>query len=76
MAERCREKAQALLDAYETPPMDSAMRDELNAYVSRRQEQISPILPSSRRASRHRFCKALNRFLLIAVSRWPICRYG
>ena len=44
MAERCREKAQALLDAYETPPMESAVRDELDAYVSRRQEQISPSL--------------------------------
>ncbi len=44
MAERCREKAQALLDAYEMPSMDSAMRDELNAYVARREEQISPSL--------------------------------
>jgi trimethylamine--corrinoid protein Co-methyltransferase len=44
MAERCRAKAQVILDTYEQPPMDAAIREELDAFVSYRQEQISPNL--------------------------------
>ena len=44
MAERCRERARAILEAYEQPAMDAAVREELDAYVLRRQEQISPNL--------------------------------
>lgn len=44
MAERCRDKAKALLDSYEPPHLDAAVREELDAYVAKRQEQISPSL--------------------------------
>ncbi len=44
MAQRCREKAEAILEDYQPPWMDDAVREELDAYVARRQEQISPHL--------------------------------
>ncbi len=42
MRERSRQHAQALLASYEAPPMDEAVREELDAYVERRQSEISP----------------------------------
>ena len=42
MAQRCREKAKAIIDSYEQPPMEQAMREELDAFVTKRQEEISP----------------------------------
>lgn len=44
MAERCREKAKTLLANYQPPPLDPARREELDAFVAKRQEQISPSL--------------------------------
>jgi trimethylamine--corrinoid protein Co-methyltransferase len=44
MATRCRDKARAILANYEQPSMDPAVREELDAYVARRQEEISPSL--------------------------------
>ncbi|TIX31621.1 MAG: methyltransferase, partial [Mesorhizobium sp.] len=44
MAQRCREKATAIIASYEQPPMDPAVREELDAFVAKRQEDISPSL--------------------------------
>ena len=44
MAERCRRKAADIIASYEQPPMDLAVREELDAFVSKRQEEISPSL--------------------------------
>ncbi|CDX53606.1 Trimethylamine methyltransferase MttB (fragment) [Mesorhizobium plurifarium] len=44
MAQRCREKARMLLASYEAPAIDEAVREELDAFVAKRQEQISPSL--------------------------------
>jgi trimethylamine--corrinoid protein Co-methyltransferase len=44
MAQRSREKAASILDHYEQPHMDQAVREELDAFVARRQEEISPLL--------------------------------
>ncbi|RWE21475.1 MAG: trimethylamine methyltransferase [Mesorhizobium sp.] len=44
MAQRCREKAKMLLSSYEAPLIDAAVREELDAFVAKRQEQISPSL--------------------------------
>ncbi len=42
MAQRCREKAKSIIASYEQPPMDPAVREELDAFVAKRQEEISP----------------------------------
>lgn len=42
MAQRCRVKATAILQSYQQPLLDVAVREELDAYVVKRQEQISP----------------------------------
>jgi trimethylamine--corrinoid protein Co-methyltransferase len=39
---RCREKAKSLLQDYEQPKLDPAVREELDAFVEMRQRQISP----------------------------------
>lgn len=44
MAARCREQAAAILRDYQQPTLDPAIREELDAYVARRQEEISPHL--------------------------------
>jgi trimethylamine--corrinoid protein Co-methyltransferase len=44
MAQRCREKARAIIASYEQPFMDRSVREELDAFVAKRQEQISPSL--------------------------------
>ncbi len=44
MPQRAREKARDMLAHYEAPPMDIAKREELDAYVARRQQEISPNL--------------------------------
>lgn len=44
LPERARDKAQALLDHYEPPTLDPAVREELDAYVARRETEISPSL--------------------------------
>lgn len=44
MAERCRRKATDIIASYEQPSMDPAIREELDAFVAKRQEQISPSL--------------------------------
>lgn len=44
MAQRCREKAKAIIESYEPPPMEAAIREELDTFVAKRQEQISPSL--------------------------------
>ena len=41
MRDRSRQHAAAVLDSYEAPPLDSAARDELDAFVQRRQSEIS-----------------------------------
>ncbi|MCP3939775.1 MAG: trimethylamine methyltransferase family protein [Actinomycetia bacterium] len=42
MWERSRQHAQAVLASYEPPPMDDAVREELDAFVERRQSELSP----------------------------------
>lgn len=44
MDQRCREKAADLLAEYERPPMDPAVRDELDAFLARRCMEISPAI--------------------------------
>ncbi|RJT24187.1 trimethylamine methyltransferase [Mesorhizobium waimense] len=44
MAQRCREKAKATLESYEPPQIDVAVREELDAFVAKRQNEISPSL--------------------------------
>jgi len=44
MAQRCREKAKSIIASYEQPQMDPAVREELDAFVAQRQEEISPSL--------------------------------
>lgn len=44
MDQRCREKAQAIIRDYEAPPLDPAVREELDAYVEKRQHEICPSL--------------------------------
>jgi len=44
MSQRAREKARDMLAQYEAPSMDIAKREELDAYVARRQQEISPNL--------------------------------
>ncbi|MER8849695.1 trimethylamine methyltransferase family protein [Mesorhizobium australicum] len=44
MAQRCREKARVIIDNHKAPGMDPATREELDAFVTKRQEQISPSL--------------------------------
>ncbi|MBZ9764959.1 trimethylamine methyltransferase family protein [Mesorhizobium sp. CA8] len=41
-ATRAREKAKAIIAEYEPPPMDEAVREELDAFVDRRKREISP----------------------------------
>lgn len=42
MAARCRDRARTLLAEFEPPPMDVAVREELDAYVARRKTEIDP----------------------------------
>jgi trimethylamine--corrinoid protein Co-methyltransferase len=42
MATRCRERARQLLQDFQAPPMDPAIREELDAYVARRKSEIDP----------------------------------
>ncbi len=42
MRRRSRQHAEAVLASYEAPPIDSAIREELDAFVERRQSEISP----------------------------------
>jgi trimethylamine--corrinoid protein Co-methyltransferase len=42
MTARAREKARAMLAAYEVPPLDPAVREALDAFVARRREEIDP----------------------------------
>ncbi len=42
MANRCRAKARTMLEGYESPYMDIAVREELDAYVARRRTEIDP----------------------------------
>ncbi|MCT4554562.1 MAG: trimethylamine methyltransferase family protein [Pelagimonas sp.] len=42
MAARCRAKARLLLEEFQPPPMDSATREELDAFVARRKSEIDP----------------------------------
>lgn len=42
MAARCRARAQALLNEFKAPPIDDAVREELDAYVMRRKSEINP----------------------------------
>ncbi len=42
MRERSRQHAEAVLASYEAPPMDAAIREELDAFVARRQSELSP----------------------------------
>lgn len=44
MPQRCREKASALLADFEPPFLDASVREELDAYVEKRQEEISPFI--------------------------------
>ena len=44
MQTRAREKAKALLAAYQRPQIDPSITDALDAYVAKRQEEISPNL--------------------------------
>lgn len=44
MPARARDKALALLDSYVQPDLDVAVREELDAFVARRQSEISPNL--------------------------------
>ncbi|RWE19688.1 MAG: trimethylamine methyltransferase [Mesorhizobium sp.] len=44
MAQRCREKAADIIAHYEPPSMDPSVREELDAFVAKRQEEISPSL--------------------------------
>lgn len=44
MALRCREKAWAILEGHEPPHLEPTVREELDAFVTKRQEQISPSL--------------------------------
>ncbi|MES0129252.1 trimethylamine methyltransferase family protein [Mesorhizobium sp. M0029] len=44
MAQRCREKATSIIASYEQPQMDPAVREELDAFVAHRKEEISPSL--------------------------------
>ncbi len=41
---RARVKAEALLNEYQAPPLDISIRESLDAYVAKREEQISPNL--------------------------------
>ena len=42
MAERCRRAAAAIIRDYEAPSLDPSLRDALDAFVAKRQEEISP----------------------------------
>jgi trimethylamine:corrinoid methyltransferase-like protein len=44
MPQRANEKARQLLSEYQGPPLDPAIHEALDAYVTTRQEQISPNL--------------------------------
>ena len=44
MGVRCRDKAKSILDLYRQPSMDPGIREELDAFVAKRQESISPNL--------------------------------
>lgn len=44
MDQRCREKAAELLAAFETPPIDPALKAVVDDYVARRQSEISPAI--------------------------------
>ncbi|MEM9843537.1 MAG: trimethylamine methyltransferase family protein [Pseudomonadota bacterium] len=42
MAARCRVKAKTMLEEFKPPYMDEAVREELDAFVARRKEEIDP----------------------------------
>ncbi len=42
MAERCRRRAKSLLDGFQTPAMDIATIEHLDAYVAQRKTEINP----------------------------------
>lgn len=44
MAARCRDRAKSMLDAFEAPPMDIAVLEELTDYVDRRKTEIDPTI--------------------------------
>ncbi len=44
LAQRARKKAKAMLKNYQPPELDPIVRDELDAYVGKRQTEISPSL--------------------------------
>lgn len=44
MDQRCRGKAAELLAGFDPPPIDPALRDAVDAYVLRRQSEISPTI--------------------------------
>ena len=44
MDQRCREKAAEILAAYEPPPIDPALKAAVDAFVTKRQAEISPVV--------------------------------